>query len=78
MGVPMAEGKGRYGTGDVEMAGEALGGTSGESKNNLDDLITSAIKGEAEKRGVWYEETSSESAVQRTTWGQVKAKFIEF
>ena len=52
----MTEGRGDYGTADV------TGGTSGALTNNLDDLITSAIKGEAEKRGVSYEETAGESA----------------
>ena len=55
----------------------AAGGASGGLTNNLDDLITSAIKGEAEKRGVSYEGTSSESAVQRTTWGEIKSKFAD-
>ena len=78
LGVPMAEGTGRYGDGDVEMTFEASGtGTLGASSNNLDDLITSAIKGEAEKRGVRYEGTSGESAVQRATWGEIKSKFAD-
>ncbi|MFH1008052.1 MAG: vWA domain-containing protein [Candidatus Latescibacterota bacterium] len=57
--------------------GEAMmeGSVSGGSKNDLGDLITSAIKGEAERRGISYEGTAS---VTRTTWGQVKATFIGF
>lgn len=53
---------------------------AGESTNNLDVLITKAIKTEAEKRGVTYEEgePSAESTIQSETWGRVKGRFIEF
>ena len=78
LGIPMTEGGGSYGTRDGTMAGAASDGSAlSGSKNNLDDLITSAIKGEAEKRGVNYEGTAGTSAVRRTTWGAIKSKFAD-
>ena len=82
MGIRTGKGEMAY-SAETDAAAPGSGAgmeAAGESTNNLDALITKAIKTEAEKRGVTYEEEdpSTESTIQSETWGRVKGRFIEF
>ena len=59
--------------GGLEMAGseaKAGAGGSGEVSNNLDELITDAIRAAAGDEGVEY--GGAETAVERRSWGRIK------